>query len=482
MTLYEDISKIVGEDRVSRHELDLLCYSRDLAPMPDELLRGYGMLRPKLVAKPNTIDEVKEIMKYAYLKNIPVTLRGGATFGLGGVLPMDGGLVLDLCGMRRILEFNPEDEYVRVQTGCEWKRVIDYVEARGYTIGANPSSGPSSTIGGFISTGGSGGIGTIRHGPVGDQIVGMKVVLANGELIETDPWSSWMFVGSEGTLGIILEVTLKIFKLGKRSYLMYGFDKLDDAIRALERLCELRPYFLSLIDKNLITLLNKKGHHLPEKETVFVVDGDEAKVTEICGKGIKYREGLAREEWENRYKTILSIKGLGPTIFPPELQVPIKRFYDTILDLRGLIKNLEYGIEAMVNSDGMVSVLPTILTDERKKSEYFRVCSLTRRISNIAYKNGGCVYGIGVYNTPHMSRIHGKSLKVMRRIKKGLDPKNILNPGKTIHYKIPGIFMNLSMIAMEIIPTIMVFSLELVNYVPLRLLRLGLRFVGGKMK
>ena len=152
MFLYNDISDIVGEANVSNSELDILCYSRDLASsIPDELLKAYGLLDPDLVALAREVDHVSGILAYAHKHGIPVVPRAAGTWALGGVLPLDGGIVLDMNNMDKIVEFNPEDEYVRVQPGVEWKRLIDYLDARGYQVGANPSSGLSATIGGYIA-------------------------------------------------------------------------------------------------------------------------------------------------------------------------------------------------------------------------------------------------------------------------------------------------------------------------------------------
>lgn len=487
---YKSILAIVGAENISRDELDLLCYSRDMAPLPDELLKSYGMLEPEFVVRPKSVEHISKIMEYAYENNLPITLRGGGSWALGGTIPVEGGVVLDLCGMDKIIELNEEDQYVRVQTGVVWKQLIDYLDRKGFQVGANPTSSPSATVGGFIATGGGGGIGVAKYGPLGDQVISMKVVLSDGKIIETTPFDSWYFVGSEGTLGGVCEVTLKIFPRNEKSHYMFGFDSIDIGMEAFMELYSLRPYYLTFADKGFIECLNEKEHNLPVKEITLIATFDEDKegLAKIDKKikekysVAKYEDKLAKEEWDNRFKVALSIKSLGPTMFSPEIQVPIRFLKDAFLDLKKLLKPRKYAIEGMVNSGGMVTILPIILTDERNKTDFMKVFSYTRDINKIGYKYYGCVYGIGLHNTTHMKRIHGNGLEVMRALRKEIDPKVILNPSKTTQIRILPCFQNIFMIMMRFVPTFMGIGLKLTSYIPSGLVRWGLRVIGGQLR
>ena len=128
MSVYEDIAAIVGKERITDRNLDRICYSHDLAPLSDELIKGFGGVKPDVIVRPDKSSQVVDIMKYAHQMNIPVTPRGGGSWGLGGVLPIGGGIVIDLGGMNHIIEFNIEDEYVTVETGVEWKRLSDTIK------------------------------------------------------------------------------------------------------------------------------------------------------------------------------------------------------------------------------------------------------------------------------------------------------------------------------------------------------------------
>ena len=490
MDIYSALAEVVGEENVSQNELDLLCYSHDLAPMPEELLHAYGMIPPLVVVRPKNIEEVSKILVYANKNKIPINTRGGGSWALGGTLPIEGGIVLDISGMDRILELNEKDEYVKVEGGVVWKHLMDYLEKKSFEIGPNPSSSPSATIAGFISTGGGGGIGVSRYGTMGDQILSMKVVLSDGRIIETNHWDSWYFVGSEGTLGVIGEISLKVYPLRKKLYYVSGYDSVSDGMSAFKRLYELKPLYLTFMDRGFIECLNEKGHNLPEKELTVVsifetCDNEkeylESKVDEICGNTL-YDTEVAKEEWENRFSVALSIKSLGPTLFSPEIQMPIKFVKEAFEKLEKLISKRKHAVEAMATDTGTVTILPTILTDERDMIDFLNVFSLTGGINKIGYKYHGCVYGIGLWNTPHMRRIHKNGFKVMQALRKKLDPARILNPSKTTRIRVPGYLQNMFMLMMDAVPGVVAAVLKLLRFMPTGFLRFGLRLMGGQLK
>lgn len=489
MALYNSdivkIEEIVGKENVTTDELDLLCYSRDLASsIPDELLKGYGMLGPEVVVKPQSIEHVAEIMKYAYEKKIPITPRGAGTWALGGVLPMDGGIVLDLCALDRITELDAEDEYVRVETGIEWKRLIDYLETRGFQAGANPSSGVSATVGGYIATGGSAGIGVTKYGTIGEQILSLKVVLADGTVVETNPWDSWMFIGSEGSLGVICEATLKVFKREARRYLMFAFDSVDGGTKALAKLYKLKPYYLTFLNRGMVGLLNEAtDSNLYERAMTIsiVIDGTEQElealekqIDRICTGALKYPEEEAEEEWNNRYKVGLSFKSLGPSMFAQEMRLPVRFLSEALDELEELLKNYRWGIESLASDNNTVVLSVLILADERNKLAYLKQFSLALFLFNIAVRNHGCMFGSGLHNAAHMPKIHGEAFSLLQRIKDNLDPSGILNQSKTTQMRLPRLMLMTSMVMMRYTPWLVLFGLETIDYLPLPLIRFGL--------
>ncbi len=491
-----DISRlyeIIEKDQITTNQLDLICYSADLAPLPDSLLKSYGMLGPDVVVRPKNVQELSEIVAFAHERDIPITPRGAGTTATGGTLPMEGGIVLDLCTLKNILELNEEDEYVRVEVGLEFQRLIDWLEAKEWQLGSYPSSAPSATIGGYIGSGAGAGVGVTKYGNIGDQIISLKVVLADGRVVQTSPGESWLFVGSEGTLGVIGEVTLRIFKKGKRKFFLFGFDSLNAGIDAITKLVKLRPYFISFLDKGFVTFLNEAGaSHLPQKELTvpLVIEGseqelerDEKKVNEICSAATRYREKLAIEEWHHRFKVGMSFKSLGPSVFVQEMRIPLAKLEVVLQELKDMLAEERWGIESLASDNNSIVLVAYMLADERNKADYFKKFAYVREFGNLELKHNGTPFGIGLHNTALMPKIHPEeALRVMRYLKSSLDPKNILNPSKTTQIRVPGLMAASSMKMMGIVPEVVEFGLESASYIPLSLSRLGLKLMGGRLR
>ncbi len=474
MSVYEDIAAIVGKERITDNKLDRICYSHDLAPLPDELIKGFGGCRPEVVVRPDNSSQIADIMKYAHQRSLPVTPRGGGSWGLGGVLPIGGGIVMDLGGMNRIIELNTEDEYVTLETGVEWKRLADAINKHGFHVGACPTSAPVATIGGYIATGGSSGIGVSQYGPIGDHIISLKVVLPDGQIIHTNPWDSWVFVGSEGTLGLVCEITLKIFKNEKMKHMLFSFASLDAGLEAVMKLSNLSPYYFCFMDKRFVGLLNERGSRLPENQltlavTLYVKDGDpegkEKAVNDIC-HGTRLSDEMAKEEWKNRYRTALSIKSLGPTLLSQEIRLPARFLGKALREWNALLKRERFAFKGTCSDNGAINILPILLTDERKEKDFIKSLSYTHEIARIGKKYHGSVYGIGLFNSNQMSEIHGNALKVMKEIKRILDPKSILNPGKTVENRIPDFLLSPVFKMMKYATPLFVLLTKSINYLP----------------
>ncbi|UCD13295.1 MAG: FAD-binding oxidoreductase, partial [Thermoplasmatales archaeon] len=217
--IYKDLSHMVGKERVSESNLDRLLYSHDLAPLPKEMSLAFKTI-PDIVVKPRDAIDVSRIMKYAVENDIPVIPRGGATWAFGGAVPAFGGIVLDIGSMQEILDINKENLFVTVEPGINWKKLYDTLLSKDLLIGAYPSSAPGASVGGWVNTGGV-GVGSYKYGGIDQLIRSLEVVLSDGTIITTgcknvlNNSSGYnltdLFIGSEGTLGIITKVTLKVF-------------------------------------------------------------------------------------------------------------------------------------------------------------------------------------------------------------------------------------------------------------------------------
>mgnify|MGYP000645611721 CR=1 FL=1 len=231
MDLLKTIKEIVGPDYVSDADFIRQSYGKGIAG-------GLIEKRPDYVVRPHSVEEISEILKVANKEKIPIIPRGGGAGLLDGVLPpKEGGIVLDMTGMDEILDFNEDNLTVTVQCGITWAQLNTFLMERGYYTGSlGPGSGMSAVIGGGLSHHSVGGGGAAKYGAVTRHCVGLKVVLANGDIITTgsgaskyikEPFSRWglgpdltsIFLGDQGIMGIKVEATLLIYPKPKyRSY------------------------------------------------------------------------------------------------------------------------------------------------------------------------------------------------------------------------------------------------------------------------
>ncbi|MBM3254046.1 MAG: FAD-binding oxidoreductase, partial [Candidatus Omnitrophica bacterium] len=243
------LKSIVGEENVRDNVADLYVYGSD---------SSVHMAMPTVVVRPGTKEEVQEIMRYANTELVPIIARGAGSGTSGHAVPIVGGIVMDLRGMNKILEIRPQDMLCKIEPGV----VIDDLNKalRPYDLWfpSPPESGRIATIGGTIANNGA-GVRAVKYGTMRDYVLGMKVVLANGDLVtfgsDTRAQASGyqldrLIVGSEGTLGIIVEATLLLKRLPKfRAMGIAKFDKLEDAGEAISEIVasEVTPSLLELV-------------------------------------------------------------------------------------------------------------------------------------------------------------------------------------------------------------------------------------------
>ena len=229
--VYNKILRVTGKDRVRIDAFERRMYSHDLASLPKMMELGFKMM-PDLVVKPKSATEIAEIVKIAAQEGIPIVPRGGASWGLGGAMPVAGGIVLDLTRMNKILDYDYDNLIVTVETGITWKMLYDTLLRKGYIIGSYPSSAMAATVGGWINTGGV-GVGTYKYGSAMDHVKSLEVVLPTGKILETGNFRTSifggmdlnkLFFGSEGTLGIITRASMRIYPAPEELRpISYGF-------------------------------------------------------------------------------------------------------------------------------------------------------------------------------------------------------------------------------------------------------------------
>jgi len=451
----EKLKKIVGANNVSDDIADLYVYASD-ASVHHAL--------PTAVVRPKTIEEVQKIMRYANANKIPVVPRGAGSGTSGHTVPIDGGIVLDMKQMNRILDIRPEDMLVKVEPGVVDDDLNRALKPLGLFYPPAPASSRIATIGGEIAANASGAR-SVKYGATRDYVYGMKVVLANGDLVNlgsnTRVHSSGyqlerLIVGSEGTLGVVVEATMGIRPLPKyRCLAVANFDKLQDAGNAISDIissgCE--PSMLELMDKIGIIAVNK-AMDLGLKEVgaiiLFEADGNvkEAvdfeieKMKKICkkhnGKDIKKSYDLAERTklFSGRKKLFASLsqykEGIICTDLADDMGVPNSKIAETAEKIHEIAKKNNV-IMAVYGHCGSGVIHTKIMLDPKKKSQWKDAEHVIEELYDYIDSVGGVTsaeHGIGLSKAPAWKKARPDMIPVMRKVKKALDPNNILNPHK----------------------------------------------------
>ena len=451
-SLLSQFIEICGAENVSDNELDLIAYSSDLASLPQVLKQMYKIQNPKYVLRPSSTEQVAAIIKIARQSNLPFTARAGASSGTGAVIPVDDGLVIDMTRMQTLLDIDQTSQQVTIQPGITWQKLNFRLKKVGFMVGIHPSSSPSATVGGFISTGGYAGIGAPKYGPISKQVQKLRVVLPSGIIREIIPPLTSLFVGAEGTLGIVTEITVQIYpKSQSISPLAFGFSDLDSVIGALEALIKsgITPYHVMLFDRKFFDVTKSLGLDGPSNEIVLLLTIEGFELTaqdsldiihKIFPPKSQLEKKFALEEWERRFKAELFIKRAGPSLILLELGIPLRlvpQLYKNF-HLLGKSERIELGFCGILGHGNTMLCMPFILTDEQKPMDYFKILLFSRKLTSAAIKLGGAPYGIGLWGSSYLPFVHTQDkLKIFSAIKQVFDEKNLCNPGKITEDRTP---------------------------------------------
>jgi glycolate oxidase len=451
----EKLKKIVGNENVSDDMADLYVYASD-ASVHHSL--------PNAIVRPNTIEEVQKIMRYANTNKIPVVPRGAGSGTSGHTVPIDGGIILDMKQMNKILEIRPEDMLVKVEPGVVDDDLNRALKPLGLFYPPAPASSRIATIGGEIAANAS-GVRSVKYGATRDYVYGMKVVMANGDLVNlgsnTKVHSAGyqlerLIVGSEGTLGVVVEATMGIRPLPKfRCLAVANFETLQDAGNAISDIissgCE--PSLLELMDKIGIVAVNK-AMDLGLKEVgaiiLFEADGNvkEAvdfeieKMKMICkkhnGKDIKKSYDLAERTklFSGRKKLFASLsrykEGIICTDLADDMGVPNSKIAEAAEKIHELAKKHNV-IMAVYGHCGSGVIHTKVMIDSSKKSQWKDAERVIEELYDYIHSVGGVTsaeHGIGLSKAPAWKKARPDIIPVMRKVKRALDPNNILNPHK----------------------------------------------------
>ncbi len=464
--LRSELEEVVGSSHISTRESDRLVYATDWFWLPQMWLdRGEQLRTPDYIVHPGSSAEVAEILKIANKFRVPVVPWGGGSGSQGGALPIFGGILLDTKRLNRILEIDERSLTVTAQAGINGSQLEWALNERGLTLPHYPASANCATLGGYLAPRGSGTVST-KYGKAEDLVLSMEVVLPNGEIVRTPqvpqhaagPDFFHLFLGSEGTLGIITEATMQVDHLpDTRLFRALLFDDLSSAIEAGRQIMTRRldPTVIRLYDpkstaSRIKTILGR------EYEGAYMVlgfDGDpdiatlqEQKAMEICRE--LGAQDLGREPgeawWEHRYDFYYPPKNLKlPWMYGTTETVGTYRQIEALYHAE---KEAVEGTYAEWDIDfiGHFShwfhwgtMLYSRFIIKNPPEDAREAVVLHNQVWNTAMTavldNGGMVnehHGVGLKLARFMRRQYGSAWPMLESIKNTLDPNGIMNPGK----------------------------------------------------
>jgi glycolate oxidase len=449
-----ELKAIVGKERFLDEKEDLLIYSYDAF-----MVKG----QPDVVLFPVTTEEVSRIMKVASREKIPVTPRGAATNLTGGSVPTHGGIALVFTKMNKILEIDKANRVAVVQPGVVNMDLQKELAKQGLYYPPDPGSMAVTTMGGNVAEN-AGGPRAVKYGVTKDYLLGMEIVLASGQVLRTGAKTfknvtgynlTQLFCGSEGTLGLITEIALKLIPMpeAKRT-IQAAYKSLEDTGKTVVKTLEMGilPVALELLDKTFINIIEDYTHiGLPrEAEALLLieVDGPEAGVVDQAERLVKLCREMGAHEvklaetpaeieeiWRARRSAYGAEARLRPTAIAEDCTVPVTKLVAMFQEVRKIAEKYNLLIPIVAHA-GDGNLHPQILTDIRNKEEMERVVKAIDEISVKAVELGGTLtgeHGIGIAKREMLPfEIGEAAMEVTKNLKKIFDPLNILNPDKVV--------------------------------------------------
>jgi Fe-S oxidoreductase/FAD/FMN-containing dehydrogenase len=442
--------------RVSFDRLERKLYGHDISVLPSLIRLLVGSPIPDVVVQPEMEEEIIELLRWAKEENIPVTPRGKATSGYGGVLPWKQGVVVDFHRMKHILHIDKENLTAKVQAGVVWEKLDRELEKHGLTLKLYPTSYPSSTVGGWLAQGGA-GIGSYETGWFRQTVKSARIVLPTGEIRELSGPDLDLVSDAGGTTGLISEVTLRVQALEELEVLAISCPKAHD-LQHLAELCIERklpiwsflfinPHMAEL--KNKAPLMEHDGHPIEErvllpatciatlafrKKDREAVASQLPEVLKSCG-GSLLSDGIARHEWENRFK-IMVVKRLGPSLVPVEVVVPLSALGDAMAEIESKMKQplIREGVVIRESHHGRPeAVILGFIPSDQRKFRFNFVFGLALTVLKVAKRHGGRAFSTGLYLSHKAYDVLGEErVRRLKSFKAQVDPKSILNPGKVV--------------------------------------------------
>lgn len=422
---------------------------------------------PWAVVRPSTTEEVAEVLRWASAGSFAVVPRGAGTGVAGGSVAVGGGVVVSLERLNRVLEVDDENLTLTCEPGVITEKIHQAAEAKGLFYPPDPASLASCSIGGNVAVG-AGGARAVKYGTTRDYVLGAQVVLADGTVLELGSKNVkdasgyhllGLLVGSEGTLGVLTRLTLRVVPLPlRRVVVLLAFPQLEDAARAVAGLLRARlvPSVAEFMDDVTVAAARRYlGRSLPggaragafalvelDGNDEGALEGEMVQVEQV-GRAAGALEVLAAEDagqqarlWESRRCIADALRVQSPEIGKADVVVPRARVVDLVREAKGA--GLRHGLTtACFGHAGDGNVHVNLLREqwgedewaERLPAALSEVMDATRRLGGLPSGE----HGIGVLKRPYLTRfLSPENLALMGRVKAAFDPQGILNPGKVL--------------------------------------------------
>lgn len=451
--IIEQFISIVGNENVKIDRIDLLAYSYDSTPTFQSL--------PDAVISPRNTKDVSEIVKICNENKIPIIPRGSGTNLSAGTTPSHGGIVMLFRHMNKIIEVDEKNLTITVQPGVFTQAIYETANEYDLFYPPDPGSMHISQIGGNISEN-SGGLRGLKYGVTNNYVLGLEVVLPNGDIINTGGKLAKdvagynlteLFIGSEGTLGIVTEAILKLIPKPEMKQTMLAlFNNMNDAAQAVSSIIENKiiPVTLEFLDQPTVKVVEDYAKiGLPTNAKAILIieqDGSPEEVardidtiSKLCKNNGAFNISIAETEEEAetlmtaRRSALTALSRLMPTTILEDATVPRSEIANMVNAINDIAE--KYGLMICTfGHAGDGNLHPTCLTDTRNKEEMSRVEKAFEEIFEKAIELGGTItgeHGVGEMKLPYLHLKVGKAgIEMMREIKRAIDPNLIFNPGK----------------------------------------------------
>lgn len=447
-----DLTKVFPKDR-------LLDKAAQLTPYESDALTAFRA-RPLAVALPESSEEVVAAVRLCAKHKVPFVARGSGTSLSGGSLPIEGGLVIGLNRMNRLLKLDPKERVAVVQPGFINLEVTRAAEPYGLYYAPDPSSQPVSTIGGNLAFN-SGGAHCLKYGMTSNHVLGAKVVLPDGEVVALGQESleavgpDWLglFVGSEGLLGIALEITLRLLPRPEKYHtVLAAYDSLEKAGDAVAAVVAsgLLPGAMEIMDQLAIEAAEAAVHagYPREAKALLIVElegealeveAEARELARVIAASGAYQVRLAQsaEErlkiWKGRKAAFSAVGRLSPDYIVQDGVVPRSKLGQALVEIERLSQ--AYGLRvANVFHAGDGNLHPLVLYDGKKPGELERAEALAGEILRLCIRLGGSItgeHGVGMEKRQYLGEMFAEDdLEAMRRIRRAVDPEELSNRGK----------------------------------------------------